>query len=151
MTGEGCRFDPRPDPALSEPARAGLRVHCHPPDRLHAWVFGQHQVWVDYWGNEHEIETMPLEYVRNVIGFCRRQAWRILVFAFLDALEACITARADEGEANAAVAELEALVEASSDPGAWLEQTPLLRALRRRLAGVAATDRPHGDREAGRG
>jgi len=24
-------------------------------------------VWVDYYGNEHEIESMPLDYVRSVI------------------------------------------------------------------------------------
>ncbi len=137
MTGDGCRFHPRPNPALTDPDRPGLRAHRHPPDRLHTWVFGQHQVWVDYWGNEHEIETISLDYAANVIAFCRRQAWRILVIAFLDALEHCITS-AGSGEAAAqAVCELEALVEADADPVAWLEQTPLLRALRRRLAGPA--------------
>jgi hypothetical protein len=34
-------------------------------------------IWVDCWGNEHEIEVMPLDYLGNVIGFCARQAPRI--------------------------------------------------------------------------
>ena len=57
---------PWPDPAEGPP-RPGLRPHRHPPNRLHVWVFRQQQAWVDYYGNEHEIESMPLDHTRNVI------------------------------------------------------------------------------------
>lgn len=50
------------------------RRRQHEPGLLHGWVFAQHQVWVDRHGVEHEIESMPLNYVENVIKFCERQA-----------------------------------------------------------------------------
>jgi hypothetical protein len=77
-------WKPRPDPALTRPLRVGVRPHLHPPDRLHGWVFLQHQVWVDYWGNEHEVEQMPLSYVANVISFCEGQAERIRLLVLLE-------------------------------------------------------------------
>jgi hypothetical protein len=86
-------FEPRPDPALLKTPPRGFRPHRHPVNRAHPWVFSQHQVWVDYWGNEHEIESMPLEYVENVITFLRERA-----------------------ELN------------------WLEETPLMAALLRRVS-----------------
>lgn len=104
-------------------ASRGIRPHMHEPNRLWPWVFAQHQIWVDVHGTEHEIESMPLDYVQNVIRFCRRRAVWIYVLAADD--------RDDE----------ELLDEGADEPtlpdgidfNDWLEQTPLMRALRRRL------------------
>ena len=56
---------PWPDPAEGPP-RPGLRPHRHP---LNDSTFGSSAStrWVDYYGNEHEIESVPLDYARNVI------------------------------------------------------------------------------------
>ncbi len=132
----GERFEPRPDPAIEDRQRPGLRPHRHPPNVLHAWVFLQHQVWVDYWGNEHEIESMPLDYVENVIGFCLRQAERIRALVALNAaLQALGLVLAGERErAQRLIAVAKEACRAPSDVG-WLEETPLFNALRRQLAG----------------
>ncbi len=136
----GDLFEPRPDPTIEDPQRRGLRPHCHRPNVLHAWVFLQHQVWVDYWGNEHEIESMPVDYVENVIGFCLRQAERIRALvalnAALRALDLVLAGQRKRAQPLLALAE-EAR-RAQSDVH-WLERTPLFRALRRRLAGGAET------------
>lgn len=101
----------------------------HEPNRLWPWVFRQHQVWVDINGSEHEIESMPFDYVENVIGFCLRRAVSIRVLVdpespFAEWAEALL--EAEEGDRLLA-----------SHGAAWLETTPLMRALRRRLEGAA--------------
>ena len=126
-------FKPRPDPALHHREQPGLHPHRHPRNRLHAWVFLQDQVWVDYWGNEHELELMPREYAANVISFCRRQAAEIRALVVLNAaLHALDLYRGDEEEmASPLIALAEEGRRATSDID-WLERTPLLLALRRR-------------------
>lgn len=129
-------WQPRhPDPALVDPDRPGLRAHRHPPNRLHGWVFGQHQVWVDFYGNEiatRSTRSMPLDYVANVIAFARGQADRIRELVVLDLLS-------DQLERLHAGKHLDprALRDASSaydvDAIAWLERTPLIQELNRRL------------------
>jgi hypothetical protein len=126
----------RPDPALLRSAERprGVRFHRHVENQLHSWVFGQHQVWVDYYGNEHEIESMPLGYVANVVAFCRERAeWiRAITLAdeMMDGIDAALAGRFDllhklpPIKLTAPGAELE-----------WLEQTPLIVALRQRLEG----------------
>jgi hypothetical protein len=76
---------PRPDPALQAPLPRSIRPHRHHPNKLHGWVFLQNEVWVDYWGNEHEIDSMPRDYVANVVGFCEKRAARIQVIVFGEA------------------------------------------------------------------
>lgn len=133
-------WKPRPDPALTLPLRPGLRPHCHPPDSLWGWVFVQHQVWVDYWGNEHEIGSMPLDYVANVIGFCEERAERIHTIVTLDAL--CnVLAALLAGDRDFAW-QADQLSLAEEEPLDWLQRTPLLQALARRsdLDGEEALD-----------
>src|SRR5579862_9985258 len=67
-------YEGRPDPAIHDPNRPGLRPHRHPPNKLHAWVFLQDEVWVDYWGNEQEISLMEPAYAEAVIDFCLARA-----------------------------------------------------------------------------
>jgi hypothetical protein len=100
----------------------GIRPLIHEPNRLWPWVFRQHQVWVDINGSEHEIESMPFEYVENVIGFCRQRAVWIYVLA------------SDDDEEDALHSETGTTDLVVIDFIAWLEATPLMRALRRRLA-----------------
>jgi hypothetical protein len=103
--------------------RRGIRPHMHEPNRLWPWVFEQHQVWVDVHGDEHEIECMPRDYVENVIRFCRgRAVWiYVLVSSHGDDEELL-----DEEDADLTLLD-------GIDFNGWLEGTPLMRALRRRL------------------
>jgi hypothetical protein len=104
-------------------ARGGIRPQMHEPNRLWPWVFSQHQVWVDVHGTEHEIESMPLDYVENVIRFCRRRAvWIYDLVADERDHEELLD---DEGNDAAYAARINFI--------GWLEETPLMRALRRRL------------------
>ena len=103
--------------------RRGIRPHLHEPNRLWPWVFKQHQVWVDVHGTEHEIESMPLDYVENVMRFCRGRAVWIYVLV-VDGRE--------DGELLGEESDDPALPE-EIDFNDWLEQTPLMHALRRRL------------------
>lgn len=124
---------PWPDPALG-PSRPGLRAHRHPENRMHLWTLDQHQVWVDFYGNEHEVESMPLEYVENVISYLREHvslmhALRICDL-YLEAGERMLEGDASGIELLEEAAQLEEL-----DPLEWLEGSALLGALRRRLEG----------------
>ena len=98
----------------------------HEPNRLWPWVFRQHQVWVDINGTEHEIESMPLDYVENVVGFCvRRAVWIYALVASEDAeVDVCDLEWGPQGDDRLLIVHA----------AAWLEETPLMRALRRRLA-----------------
>jgi hypothetical protein len=105
----------------------------HEPNKLWPWVFRQHQIWVDIHGTEHEIESMPLDYIGNVINFCRIRAERIRTIAYVDWL-----ARAVELALNgAAVEEARETLEPEPDLLAtaeeWLASTPLMLALKRRV------------------
>jgi hypothetical protein len=118
----------RPDPAVADPRRPGLRAHQHPPNQLHPWVFMQHQVWVDYWGNEHEIESIDADYAANIIRFCEAQATRIaLIVAMQLAAELC-AAVPEEVELST---EMRGHL-LGEDAVIWLQETPLIRALKRR-------------------
>lgn len=74
-------WQPRPDPAVHDSERPGLRPHRHPPGKLHPWVFLQDEIWVDYWGKEEVIALMAGAYVANVIAFCEERA--PLIFALV--------------------------------------------------------------------
>lgn len=128
FAGEPARVD-------GSPGRRGVRPERHPPNRLAGWVFRQHQVWVDVHGSEHEIESMARDYVRNVLGFCELRAERIrviLVFdAYAEGLElAQLDVRASAGRQQL----IDAVGLAIVDPDELLEQLPLIKALRERLA-----------------
>jgi hypothetical protein len=134
MTRDHEDWQPRPDPAVTDPNRPGLRAHRHPPNRMHAWVFQQQQVWVDYWGNEHEIESMDVDYVRNVIAFCLLRAEAILDLTCAEGASAVVDMlllRIRPTRAQRAA--MDALLVDACDPVEWLVQMPLIRALRRRL------------------
>lgn len=127
---DGAAWSPRPDPALQIPVPPGVRPHRHPPDQLHGWVFLQHQIWVDYWGNEHEIESMPLSYVANVIRFCVKRAERIHQTVALDALcDGLADPVVGEQECEGPATQLSPAEEEARD---WLLRTPLLQSLARR-------------------
>ena len=123
--------------------KSGVRPGLHEPDRLWPWVFGQHQVWVDIHGAEHEIESMQLDYVQNVIAFCQSRARDIRQIVELDQLYEVFDLLS-HGEVEAAAVLHCALRDGAENDQDWLEQTPLLAALRRRLA--RPTRRCRGDR-----
>jgi len=139
-------WQPRPDPAIHDPYRLGLRPHRHPPDRMRAWVYLQHQVWVDYWGNEHEIESMQLDYIENVIRFSEKQVERIAFLITLDLLIASGHLLLGLGDASQqTLDEARIALERCTENGvsiSWLHTLPLLRALNRRVA-------THGSRDDG--
>lgn len=111
--------------AESDPTHARRR---HPPDELPPWVFLQHQVWVNRAGVEHEIESMPLDYIQAVIRFCHEQAHRILTIVTVELwtrrkrLDECLID--PSGPLDWASEE-----ESANE---WLERTPVMIALRRR-------------------
>jgi hypothetical protein len=76
---------------------------------------------VDIHGTEHEIESMPTDYVENVIRFCRRRAVWIYVLV------------ADDRDDDELLDEETDELPQEIDFNGWLELTPLMRALRRRL------------------
>lgn len=96
------------------------------------WVFGQDALWIDYWGNEIAIESMPVAYVANVLSFCHRQAERIHSLVAFDLVTDELTRLLAGARPDASVLR-EAEAALAVDPAAWLEETPLLQALRRRL------------------
>jgi len=102
----------------------GIRPLMHEPNRLWPWVFMQHQVWVDINGSEHEIESMSFAYVRNVIAFCRCRALWIYVLVMDDE-------RFDDAPEHDSETDTEGGL--PIHVAGWLEATPLLRALNRRL------------------
>jgi hypothetical protein len=112
---------------------------------MHAWVFLQHQVWVDYWGNEHEIESMPIDYVKNVIRFSEKQIERVAFLITLDLLIASghfLLGLQDASQRT--FEEARTALEGCTEDGlsiSWLHTLPLLRALDRRTA----TDGSRGD------
>ena len=117
------RIRPRSGPR--GPRRAGRR---HPPDRLAAWVFLQHQVWSDWAGVEHEIESMPLPYVQAVIRFCHERAYRILTIVNLEVWER-------RWRLGVPLTDLPDPLDwspAEDDASEWLEQTAVMIALRLR-------------------
>lgn len=108
-----------------------MRPSRHEGNLIHPWVFIQERVWVDTHGVEHEIALMEDGYVANVIAFCRREVrkmrplveaysmselWRGLKTGYHDDERAVDWRRRDR-----------------ADDLAWLEATPLMRALRARL------------------
>lgn len=119
------------DPALGRP-RPGLRPHRHPENRLHLWSLDQHQVWIDFWGNEHEVESLERDDVENVISYLREHASLLHALRvsdlYLEAIESL-----HEGDASGAVLLEEAERLQELDPLEWLEGSALVRALRRRL------------------
>jgi hypothetical protein len=125
-------WTPRPDPAVTHPGRPGLRPHRHTPDHLHGWVFLQHQVWVDYWGNEHEIELMAGDYVANVILFCEAQPLGIALIVWAEIAYRVLLCRAGLGESPRPEI-LEIRQNEDGSLRARLHELPLLHALDDRL------------------
>jgi hypothetical protein len=79
-------------------------------------------------GVEHEIESMPLPYVRAVIRFCHGQAHRILTIVSVELwrrrwrLGVPMADRPDPLDWSPS----------DEDASEWLERTPIMIALRRR-------------------
>ena len=95
-------------------------------------MFRQHQVWVDYYGNEVEIETISREYAANVVAFCQQQAERIHHLVVFDSLLEQVERILAGARPDARVLD-DVEAACTTDPLDWLEQTPLIQALRRRL------------------
>ena len=88
-------------------------------------------MWVDYYGNQVEIETISREYAANVIAFCQQQAERIHHLVVFDSLLEQIGRVLAGVRPDASVLD-DVAAACATDPLDWLEQTPLFRALRRR-------------------
>lgn len=114
-------------------AQAAIGSEAHEQDTVQPWLLYQHQRWVDFFGREHEIETMPLPHVEQALSFCRERAdrlWQLnLCSAIFNAIGAHLGQGGDEMAASALLAEAE-----GQEPSEWLERTPLLEALKRRQA-----------------
>jgi hypothetical protein len=109
------------------------------PFVLSPWLLGQHQIWVDGHGVEHEIETMPLDGTEQALTYCTRQMMRLCTAAARagnDKQAAEITRRCErvfrEEMHNAAARSQQRLAGTENEITEWLNQLPLLRALNRR-------------------
>lgn len=126
------RWRPQPDPAIHDPDRPGLRPHVHEQNRLWPWVFQQGEVWVDYWGNEHEIALMASMYLANVITFCQARSLRIALLVLSG--DAAGPLGLDEVQTSSDTNELgdrpRSRVRVAEE---WLETTVLIRAIRAEL------------------
>jgi hypothetical protein len=122
-----AEWRPCPDPALLNPNAPGLRAHRHPPNRLHAWVFAQQALWVDYWGNELALGSMADDYIHNVLALVRGDASRIRDIVVLDlVIEQLLRVATGTPSDPDAVRPSSAY---EIDAATWLEQTPLVRTL----------------------
>jgi len=118
-----------------------MRPHRHEPDHLNGWVFLQYEVWVDYWGNGHEIELMAGDYAANVIRLCEERVQRIALlvaveFLYLLGLGLAGLAASPTivlAEARESAEEAVGVLRDGDAALAWLEELPLLSALRNRL------------------
>lgn len=105
----------------------------HTPDSIPAWLLDQHQVWVDFFGKEHEIETMPVEHARQAIAFCRERADRLWQLHLCQAIFSAIGAHLLDMPPFSSWPRIEQIESLDGQsPQEWLEQTPLLLALKRR-------------------
>lgn len=60
----GATFGPRRDSVVRE--------SLYPENTSQRWVLQQDKIWVDYWGNVHEIDKMEHEYKLNILCFIHR-------------------------------------------------------------------------------
>ena len=103
--------------------------------RLDSRVFEQDVDWVDFNGVPHLISEMSPVYVRNVVAFLVRDVDEFHLGAMLRE-DATLVGELLLGRRPAMLAALDAGAPATADldPLVWLEATPLMRRLRRRLA-----------------
>jgi hypothetical protein len=114
----------------------GIRENLHEEDTIPPWLFNQHQVWVDFFGHEHEIESMPIPHVEKAIAFCEERAERFWQLFLCNAIFGAIGAHLSESPlpnlasfADSQVSDIEDV-----SPEEWLASTPLMRSLKRRIS-----------------
>ena len=106
-----------------------------PPGVLDARVLDQEQYWLTADAAVQQIAAMSTEHLTAVVAFLRSRATSLHMSAIVDALVDLIEADA-EGRltADQITHEVTGTHLGSVDAAAWLEATPLVRALRRELA-----------------
>lgn len=114
--------------------RLGVRKHVYQPNMIWPWVFRQGEVWVDVEGSEHTIHWMPFDEVEQAISFCRRQAERIRGLCYIEWVGRGFEFKLHGVPLDGALALAGVKPDLEADPQDWMEATPLLRALIRRLA-----------------
>lgn len=100
-------------------------------------LLDQEEIWVDRAGVEHEIAEMEPRYCANVVRFLLRQAEAI---AHADSM-AILSVRMPDFDTIAyddVMSGIGVDEAAKADPVRWLQDKPLLRALRARLSGGAS-------------
>lgn len=102
--------------------------------RLDLRVFDQARYWVDRYGNPHEISEMSLEYVENVIIMLSgRSAEFYSVSMLRSALQMLGDISLGRPNGDLLACEVGGGELGELAPDVWLEATPLMRALRRRV------------------
>lgn len=117
-------------------------------DMIDTRVLWQTQVWVDRLGIPHALHEMSADYLTNVIAFLRRRApeWHLdtLIDATADLADA-LRHEADPAQLEPAMTQVKGLL--ALDPVGWIDDTPLMRELDRRLRPGAGGDTvPHSRR-----
>lgn len=91
-----------------------VRPGRHGRDRRHAWVYTQDRVWVDYYGTEHDVCAMRLNQVVQAITYIDASTYELVLL-----LSPALSAET-----------LDEMVEAV---GRWIEELPIVCALRGKL------------------
>jgi hypothetical protein len=107
-------------------------------DYLDTRVLWQDQVWVDRTGTPHALHDMSRQYLSNVLAYLHGRAaeWYLEALLNATAVLAQATAREVSPEAHQeTVTRAERVL--ALDPSSWIEETPLVGALRLWLAAAA--------------
>lgn len=98
-------------------------------------LLDQSDIWIDGRGVAHRIERMDLRHIENVRDYLLRAGGLLAETLYQRA------SRGPQPSGSVAIdgyeTVLAGLEAACEDPGSWLEQTPLLEALNKRLTGIS--------------
>lgn len=95
-------------------------------------VLDQVETWTDATGVEHRLAEMDASYCRNVAAFLERRAPELTDLAALQLLRASLPGEATQAYLSVTKSLDDELDRLASDPVGWLNDKPLLRALRAR-------------------
>ena len=118
--------------------RPGVRERVYQPNMIWPWVFRQAEVWVDPYGSEHEIALMPLGELECAIKFCYFEAERIRNLCYVEWIGRGFDLKLNGVRLDLALTLAGPKPDTAGDPREWIEATPVLGALRRRLDELAS-------------
>lgn len=95
-------------------------------------VLDQAETWTDATGVEHRLAEMEARYCSNVAAFLERRALELAELAALQLLRISLPDEATQAYLSVTKSLDDELDRLAADPVGWLNEKPLLRALRAR-------------------